>query len=65
MDNHRSALSHSDFVQSAVLELLQAGSIEEVHQETIIVCSLLGVVLKKNNTLRLILDLFFEQTFAC
>ena len=57
--NHLSALAHCDFVENAIVELLQAGSIEEVRKDLITVCSPLGVVPKKNNKFRLILDLRF------
>ena len=59
MQNHASATCHHEFVESAILELLKAGSVAEVARDEIRICSPLGVVLKKENELRLILDLRF------
>lgn len=63
--NHRSALQNSEFVMDAVQDLLKVGSIEEVSENDIIICSPLGVVPKKNKKLRLILDLRYLNDHLC
>ena len=57
MRNHASTVMHHEFVESAILELLNAGSVKEVSAQDLTICHPLGVVPKKNNKLRLILDL--------
>ena len=55
--NHVSALENKSFVFEAIEELLSFGSVIAVTHEQVHVCSPLSVVPKKNNKLRLILDL--------
>ena len=63
--NHASVAQQAEFVESAILKLLVAGSVLETDQEHIHICSPLGVVPKKNNKFRLILDLrYLNQHLA-
>ena len=62
--NHVSALENKSFVFEAFEELLSVGSVIEVAHEQVHVCSPLGVVPKKNNKLRLILDLRYVNGFC-
>ena len=55
--NHLSAINNQVFVETAITDLLKAGSVCEVQQQDIVICSPLGIVPKKNGKLRLILDL--------
>ena len=55
--NHQSAVKNDKFVMQAINDLLSVGSVEEVQSSSLHVISPLGVVPKKNNKLRLILDL--------
>lgn len=53
--NHRSALSHAEFVSAAVKDLMACGSAIRMNKEDLVMCSPLGVV--EGRKLRLILDL--------
>jgi len=52
-------------VSKAILDLINCGSVEQVTEDSIVVCSPLGVVPKKNNKLRLILDLRYLNNHLC
>ena len=57
--NHKSAVDNRAFVCEATEQLLLAGSAMEVKRDQVHVCIPLGVFPKKNDKLRLILDLRF------
>ena len=61
--NHVSAIENKSFVFEAIEELLSFGSVIAVTHEQVHVCSTLSVVPKKNNKLRLILDLRYVHGF--
>ena len=56
INDHSSTVQHADFVKEAILKLEDSGSTVEMNQEDIHISSPLGVVPKKNNKFRLILD---------
>jgi hypothetical protein len=60
--NHSSAMEHSEFVDKAVSSLVITGAIQQVISRPFFV-SPLGVVLKGEDNLRLILDLRFLNQF--
>ena len=57
--NHGSARRHADFVQEETTKLTYSGSLLEVKESDLAVCSPLGVANNSNGKLRLILDLRF------
>ena len=66
-----SAFKHSTFINEQIAALCGAGAIEQVSQESLHAINPLGVVPKKNNKLRMILDLralnkfVHDQHFRC
>lgn len=60
--NHRSACQNATFVEQAIIDLLECGSVQEIRPSELWICNPLGVVPKRNNKLRLILDLRYLNT---